>query len=60
MRFICFTKVFIFLSNSQLKAPGLTTMINSKNKTLYMQVGYFIKIVIINFFRQQTDEGLWT
>ena len=30
---------YFFLSNSQLKAPGLTTMINGKNKTLYMQVG---------------------
>ena len=46
-----------FLSNSQLKAPGLTTMINGKNKTLYMQVGCFIKVVII--FHQQTDESLW-
>ena len=35
------------MSNSQLKAPGLTTMINGKNKTLYMQVGCFIKVVII-------------
>ena len=57
MWFICFTKaVFFFLSNSQLKAPGLTTMINGKNKTLYMQVGCFIKVVII--FHQQTDESL--
>ena len=57
MWFICFTKAVIFLSNSQLKAPGLTTMINGKNKTLYMQVGCFIKVVII--FHQQTDESLW-
>ena len=57
MHFNCFMKAIIFfLSNSQLKAPGLTTMINSKNKTLYMQVGCFIKVVII--FHQQTDEGL--
>ena len=48
---------YFFLSNSQLKAPGLTTMINGKNKTLYMQVGCFIKVVII--FHQQTDEGVW-
>ena len=32
-------------------------MINGKNKTLYMQVGCFIKVIII--FRQQTGEGLW-
>ena len=56
MWFICFTKAVIFLSNSQLKVPGLTTMINGKNKTLYMQVGCFIKVVII--FHQQTDESL--
>ena len=50
-------KAIIFLSYSQLKAPGLTTMINGKNKTLYMQVGCFIKVIVI--FCQQTDEGLW-
>lgn len=33
-------KIIDFSSNSQMKAPGLTTMIDGKNKTLYMQVIY--------------------
>ena len=30
----------MFFFNSQMKAPGLTTVIDGKNKTLYMQVTF--------------------
>ena len=30
--------------NSQMKAPGLTTMIDGKNKTLYIQVICFYRL----------------